>query len=445
MKISRNFFIYLQGRSTTALINAFISMAILYWFVNVLDNPVLMGIYSFTITAPTLFFALLAGPIADTVSKKKIIVNCDVINGFFGIAIGLLFYFIKNTYLVFIILIIIANAKSIIGQLFDSALMSAFPLMVRKEDLIQANSLKSTVSSITSIVSSSVKGFIVAMLNLPYLFFIQGGVLFFSAFTETFFKFKDPALENKKEKEPPAIREEKENIPENGKDGNCCAEKTGRQAKNKKMKQWLYAMKQGFFYIKKDKTLLTLFFIIGTQTIFWGLFMPTFAFYFMKDLGFSAGLYGIFFALLQGGCILGNSIALLLSKKKYYVNLFIALIFLSNILIPVIGFLKNAWLILGAGFFFGFLGQNNSVVIESIVQHKVDEKYYGRVLSVFDFFRYDLEFIGRSLITVFFLIFRNYQSILIIAGVLYYAASIAVVLVAGTKKYITRAILEINR
>lgn len=123
---------------------------------------------------PSAVLATVAGVVADRLSRRKVMIVCDLIRsvvvlGFLGAQ------FVPSTLLVLALLVI----QSSVGTFFEPAKAAMLPDLVEGEDLITANALSSAMWSLTLTLGSAIGGlatelfgwkFVIVLDSLSYLF-----------------------------------------------------------------------------------------------------------------------------------------------------------------------------------------------------------------------------------------------------------------------------------
>jgi len=132
---------------------------------------------------PKLILGPICGVFADWFDRKKIIVYLDFLSGV--LVLGL--YAISITIGVQLIHIyIMVIVMSIISSLFNPAISSAIPSIMKKEELIDANSLNSMTMTIGNLMGPILAGIIYGVFGLPFTLLLNGISFILSAVSELF-------------------------------------------------------------------------------------------------------------------------------------------------------------------------------------------------------------------------------------------------------------------
>lgn len=134
---------------------------------------------------PKIIFGSLFSVFSDWFDKKKIIVTLDLLSA------GIIFLFWKVTssgniqmYQIYIVVIVL----SIISCLFNPTMTSVLPLIIKKDDILQANSINSFIGSLGSLISPLLAGLIMSKISISLLLLLNSISFFLSACSEMFLK-----------------------------------------------------------------------------------------------------------------------------------------------------------------------------------------------------------------------------------------------------------------
>lgn len=114
---------------------------------------------------PFLFLGFLAGKVVDRFGSKESLIIANIFLGF----ISLSFIFISNIYTIYLISFLCGIAYT----LEKPARNSILPLVVDKEKLLEANSLRSSLNSLIMLIGYALGGIIVALAGVKVAFLID--------------------------------------------------------------------------------------------------------------------------------------------------------------------------------------------------------------------------------------------------------------------------------
>lgn len=182
---NRNFFLLWQGQLVSSLGDIVYEIALGFWVLAVTGSPALMGTLMAASILPRVIIGPLGGVWVDRSDRKLLIVLMDAARGIIIVLIGVLAVLGKlEIWMVFTAGII----KGIGAAVFNPALSSVIPDVVKKERLMQANSAFSIIRAGSGLIGNSAGGFLFAVIGAPLLFLINGLCYIFSAITEIFIR-----------------------------------------------------------------------------------------------------------------------------------------------------------------------------------------------------------------------------------------------------------------
>lgn len=141
-----------------------------------------------SVLAVTILPEIILGPIcgvfADWFDRKKMMIVLDIISGLIVISMGVMYKangILPMSYIYFAVI-----ALAIVSLLYSSTTSAVIPSMVSKEELLQANSINATTTTIPQIASSFVAGIIFGFFGIFYILIINAFSFFISALFELF-------------------------------------------------------------------------------------------------------------------------------------------------------------------------------------------------------------------------------------------------------------------
>lgn len=277
----RNFGLYAVGRFVSMIGSGIQMIAIPLYILDLTGSGAMMGIFTFLNWLPTLAMAPFAGVLGDRWNRKKIMVNTDFARGSLILILALLAVTNNmNIYILFVCQVII----SLLDSIFVSSTAAMIPELVKEDDLMRANSLMASLSSISWIVGPILGGVVYGFGGIKMVFLINGVSFVLSAISELFIKY----VSKTQSKEKLALENVKRDF------------------------------KEGFSFIKGNRNLLTLLIFFCSINF---LMNPAFAvvipFVMKKVIGFSPETYGVIQSTFMVGLLAGNIlIASILAKKS---------------------------------------------------------------------------------------------------------------------------------
>lgn len=155
-----------------------LNFTLIIWVFKLTDSNTAVSALLFAIYLPAVILGLFAGVLVDVVDKKKIII---LINFF----LSLLFFsliFAKVSYPAILLITFLINT---LGQLYTPTEASAIPLMVKKNELLTANSLFSATLYTCFLLGFGLAGPLINILGIDFVF-LFGSLLLFLNFVLAF-------------------------------------------------------------------------------------------------------------------------------------------------------------------------------------------------------------------------------------------------------------------
>lgn len=268
MKTWKNFWLYATGRLVSLIGTGVQDLAVPLFILDVTGSGTAMGIFMIIAMAPRLILYPLAGVVGDRVNRKYIMVSMDFGRG----ALILLLASLASRNMVTIPVLFAAQfAMSLMNALFGPATLAMLPDLVEEEDLTKANSTIQGITSISSIVGPVLGGIIYGLGGIQTAFLINGISFVVSGISEFFIHYKQVTK------------------------------------KLEKVQEVLTDLKEGFFFIKEHKGLLTLLVFALVLNFLMGPFIYVLIPYVMREvIGFSSEQYGLLLTSFTAGILIGN-------------------------------------------------------------------------------------------------------------------------------------------
>ena len=147
-----------------------LNFALIIWVFTLTGSNTAVSALLFAIYLPAVILGLFAGVLVDVIDRKKIILS---INFLLSIAFFSLI-FLKQSYPAILLITFFINA---LGQFYASAEASAIPLVVKKEQLITANSIFSATLYSCFLLGFGLAGPLINHLGIDFVFGLEGVAL----------------------------------------------------------------------------------------------------------------------------------------------------------------------------------------------------------------------------------------------------------------------------
>ncbi|NTW72522.1 MAG: MFS transporter [Eubacteriaceae bacterium] len=158
-----------------SLIGTWMQRTALQWLVySLTKSPLLLGLLGVAQFAPMLLFSLFAGVFIDRMNKKKVLM---ITQSALMLLAFLLAYLVITEKVQYIHIIIIAVSMGFVNTLDMPTRQSFIPELVKKENIINAVALNSSVVNVARIFGPAIAGFIMLKYG-PGVCFLLNGVSF---------------------------------------------------------------------------------------------------------------------------------------------------------------------------------------------------------------------------------------------------------------------------
>lgn len=174
LKENKEFKKLFYGQTFSVLGDWFQTIALLGFVYSETKSTFLLALTFISKGLPQLILSPFIGHFVDRYSKKKIMFYTDIIRGV--IVLGFLLAY-KFIWIIFILNILL----SILQTLFEPARQGAVKYTVKKEQIVIANSLSSTMNGFVSVVGASLGGMVAELLSIQTAFMINSFSFFLSA------------------------------------------------------------------------------------------------------------------------------------------------------------------------------------------------------------------------------------------------------------------------
>lgn len=309
---------------------------------------------------PEIILGPIAGVFADWFDRKKIIVYLDILS---GIATGVFAIIYKiNGGLSLTHVYILVVIMSIISLLFNPAISTVIPTLVKKDELVDANGVNSFIMNFGSLAAPALAGILLGSYGLLVILIVNSISFILSALSEIFI-----------------------NIP-----------KTNSKPEKINIKSFWQDFSQGITFIKNEKLMLNII-ILGLiiNFVFNPLFTIGLPYICKRMIQITDKQYGLLESISVVAMIIAPFIISIVSKKIKLGKLLFLNIFITSILIAIMaGISSSSYLNLFNSKLVPFISMTCivftisliilivNIAIGTVLQQKVPLNMMGRVGSV---------------------------------------------------------------
>lgn len=363
--INRDFGLLFWGRLVSQVGDGIHYFALTWLVLDLTGSGAALGALLFASSIPAVILAPFTGVLADLWDRKTIVVSMDVLRGLILLGLAAVF---KAGYLSLPILYGATVLSSLCGVLFGPAISATIPGLVKKEELVKANSLNNLSRAATMIVGPVLGAFLLSGSGYLGVFLINGIAFLLSALSETFIRF------------PEVIREEVAN---------------GKELSQGQ--QFILSLKEGFAYVWQNPGLRTvIFFALAINFLAAPLFGVVFPYFGKEVLGLEAEQFGTVQATIPVGYLIGTLAMGYLTRKfgkgalltwgiagQGIVSMLIG-VFALPFVYGAVSYPVIMAFLLTTVFVSGILNTLVNVPFQVVLQETVPDNYRGRVYGLLD-------------------------------------------------------------
>lgn len=390
------FMVLFAAQFTENIGRAVSGLAIEFLIFELTGSPLLMGILAIVWLLPFVIIAPFAGVYTDRFDQRKIMLYSNIISGIAAIGFVVI-YVLKDALTVITItqvptsygistVLKLIDYTHVLWPLFilcfinSSAAAFFFParnaytrLIVKKKNLLVANSIGSTVFQIATIIGYLLAGVLAAQSYLlsfifnTSTFFISGlliGVIFFIS------------------KKPPVVHREKSlNI-------------------RQEMKSISKDIIIGYRTIREHPKITYMLLIFSMITFTFGAINVLFIVILQGEMGLNQTMYGIMQALMGASGIITAIILMTLGKIKRKILLLNAAFLLATVAMYLFATVRNKWAMMGIMFCFGIIIVLINIPSSTLIQETIPYEKQGRVFGTQQLVQGIAQLVGMGIVAI---------------------------------------------
>jgi len=191
---NRNFLLLWTGQSVSGLGTWINFIGLNAYIYHLYGSGRLLGLFLVIRLIPSVFFGSLGGVLADRFDRRKIMLICDALRALMVLA------FIFSTGLTeFFVLGFMLSA---LDKIFTASFGSMLPDIVKKESLMQANSLSRMSSSVITVIGPALGGLLIGFWGYKVVFLVDSLSFVFSVLTMLMIRTVSKEAAHRKERQP---------------------------------------------------------------------------------------------------------------------------------------------------------------------------------------------------------------------------------------------------
>lgn len=323
------------------------------------DSPAVVAGVALAVRLPWLFFALVAGGIADRLDRRSLMIGANLSRVVILVGVVLA---MQMGYLSIPLIYAVALLLGIAETLADTAGASVIPMVVPPTEYARANARLVGITTLTNELVGPPLGGAIALLGLAAAFGSSAGLYLVAAL----------ALVGMTGMFRPAVTSEH---------------------------SFLHDMREGLRFVWDNTFLRTLAVIIAVLNIAWAAWSTVIVLYVVAPGpgNLSEFGYGLMLTSIGIGGVIGAMIAEPFARRVGRHWAVAADILFTFLMVVVPAFTANVWWIGGAAFLGGIGGPMWGVVVATMRQEVTPEQLQGRVNGVFRLFGYGSLSIGAAM------------------------------------------------
>lgn len=370
----RNFRMLWAGSGISAVGDQFYLVALPWVVLQLTGSAVAVGTILMAVAIPRALLMLFGGALTDRISARRILVSTASARTLLVTIIGFLLWW---HWLQLWELYVLGFFFGVADAFAWPAATTLLPSLVKREQLVAANSVFQTTGQLTTIVAPAPAGLVIKALGTAWAFFIDA--ISFLFIIAALWRLPDPPKAASAAK-PPVWR----------------------------------SILDGIAYVRRDVPLRSLMLVAAMLNFCisgpMGVGLP----YLVKTKFGSAAAYGLVISAMAAGGLIGALLAGILKIKRRGLLLLGACVVISAG-IASMGLLGHLWLIAAVLLLLGSSAGVANVHIAAWIQQRIDATVRGRVFSVLMLANFGL--IPVSLAVAGLLIAWNLKLMFLIAGV----------------------------
>ncbi|HEY2496983.1 MAG TPA: MFS transporter [Candidatus Angelobacter sp.] len=371
----RNFRMLWIGSGISTVGDQFYLVALPWVVLQLTGSAVAVGTILMAVAIPRAQLMLFGGALTDRISARKILMNTGSARTLCVTVIGVLLWLrILQVWELYVL----GFAFGVADAFSMPAASTLLPSLVKREQLVAANSVFMTTGQLTTIVAPAPAGIVIKALGTAWAFFIDA--ISFLFIIAALWRLPDPPQTQTSKAKPPVWR----------------------------------SIMDGITYVRRDVPLRSLMLLAGALNFCLAGPMAVGLPYLAKIKFGSPTAYGIVVSAAAAGGLLGSLLAGILKIRRRGVLLLCACMVISVALGPI-GMLGRLWMISSALLVMALSAGVANVHIASWIQQRIEASVRGRVMSVLMLVNFGL--IPVSLGIAGFLIAWSLKGMFILAGI----------------------------
>jgi len=390
-----NFFSIWIGQTISVVGDFLYMIALMWWVLEKTGSTAAMATVAICSSLPAIILGPFAGTYVDRVDKRRLLILMDLGRGVLITVPGVLYFL--NQLQVWHIFVIAAFLSSM-STFFNPALASFLPVIVNKEQLVQANSISQMSSNLSGIIGPALGGALVALFGAGTVMFLDALSFFVSGIAIFLVRVKVEQV-----------------FPSEAR------------------KRFLQELLDGLNFIRKESGILGLVVLFSILNFFVapvGVLIPLMV---KKIFKMGAEGFGVLGSSISVGMVLGSLFLGMIGGVRRKGTFIMIGIVVAGSFLALFGVSESFWtsifLLGGCGFGFSFA----NILVPVVFQSKIPHEKQGRVFGTLGTISGGLRPISLALVGVMGGLL-HVQMIVFLSGVLVALGGLTGFLIPGIKK-----------
>jgi|OM-RGC.v1.003600732 MFS family permease len=340
--LNRNLLLFASGSFVSLIGTRIYQVALAWWLYSKTGSSEYVGLFMISSFLPAIIVSPFAGTVVDRHSRRNMMVVMDILRGVLFMYLFLMEYFSELT---MALLLIVTVLVSVFDSFFNPAVDSLLPDLVRKENLVRANSLYRLLKNLSKILGPALGSLLLKVVGLAGVILINSLSFLISGIFEMFIKVEEKHLK--------------------------------KVSKERNMWQ---DIKSALLYIRSVRFILVTILVIAIMNFFTGsmhVLLPEH----VSKLGKSEWVYGTLMSMLSFGGLIVTFLMATIRTRASVKTLGLNLVG-YGLAVFVFAMTGNHWLMFAMYFLIGIFQTLFNINVITLLQLAIPEEMRGKIFSL---------------------------------------------------------------
>lgn len=340
--MNRNLLLFASGSFVSLIGTRIYQVALAWWLYSKTGSSEYVGLFMISSFLPAIIVSPFAGTVVDRHSRRNMMVVMDILRGVLFMYLFLMEYFSELT---MALLLIVTVLVSVFDSFFNPAVDSLLPDLVRKENLVRANSLYRLLKNLSKILGPALGSLLLKVVGLAGVILINSLSFLISGIFEMFIKVEEKHLK--------------------------------KVSKERKMWQ---DIRSALLYIRSVRFILVTILVIAIMNFFTGsmhVLLPEH----VSKLGKSEWVYGTLMSMLSFGGLIVTFLMATIRTRASVKTLGLNLVG-YGLAVFVFAMTGNHWLMFAMYFLIGIFQTLFNINVITLLQLAIPEEMRGKIFSL---------------------------------------------------------------